>query len=149
MTGKKAGRDRNMIRSAVRFHGHLGPFLVLGLRMGLAAVRVLRPQGLHDLSAIVWSSRSPPQSCLADGIQFSSGCTLGKGNIRVRSSPTLRASFRTHDMSIIVKPTEKVNRMLSTLSKIETPARLRAEAIRMSKIPDRNLIIVTRRNRPL
>jgi hypothetical protein len=52
-------------------------------------------------------------------------------------------------MSIIVNPTEKVNRMLSTLSKIETPARLRAEAIRMSKIPDRNLIIVTKRNRPL
>jgi len=148
MTGKKAGIDRNMIRSAVRFHGHLGPFLVLGLRMGLAAVKVLRPHGLHDLSAIVWSSRSPPQSCVVDGIQFSSGCTLGKGNIRVRSSPMLRASFRTHDASIIVKPTERINRMLSRLSKNETPARLRARAIRISKITDKDLIIVTRSHQP-
>jgi len=148
MTEKKASIDRNMIRSAVKFHGHLGPFLVLGLRMGLAAVQVLRPQGLHDLSAIVWSSRSPPQSCVVDGIQFSSGCTLGKGNIRVRSSSILRASFRTHNMSIIVKPTEKVNRMLSTLSKNETPARLRATAIRISKITDKDLIIVTRSHQP-
>jgi formylmethanofuran dehydrogenase subunit E len=144
MTEKKTSIDIKMIRSAVKFHGHLGPFLVLGLRMGLAAVQILRPHGFHDLSATVWSSRSPPQSCAIDGIQFSSGCTLGKGNIRIRSSPVLRASFRSHDTSIVIEPTEKTNRMLSTLSKNETQARLRARAFRISKIPDKDLLTVSR-----
>jgi len=148
MTEKKTRSDIKMIRSAVKFHGHLGPFLVLGLRMGLAAVQTLRPHGLHDLSATVWSSRNPPQSCAIDGIQFSSGCTLGKGNIRVRSSPMLRASFRTRKKSIIVKPTDKINRMLSTLPKNETQARLRARSIRISKIPDKDLIMVTGSHQP-
>jgi hypothetical protein len=38
--------------------------------------------------------------------------------------------------------------MLSTLSKNETPARLRAMAIRISKIPDKDLIMVTRSHQP-
>jgi hypothetical protein len=38
--------------------------------------------------------------------------------------------------------------MLSRLSKNETPARLRARAIRISKITDKDLIIVTRSHQP-
>jgi formylmethanofuran dehydrogenase subunit E len=144
MIEKKKGITNEMVRSAVKFHGHLGPFLILGLRMGLVAVRTLCPRRLTDLSAFVWSSRSPPQSCVIDGIQFSSGCTLGKGNIRVRSSRTLQVAFRSHNGSIIIKPTGRINRMLSTLSKNETQARLRSRALHLSAIPDSDLLSVTR-----
>jgi hypothetical protein len=36
-----------------------------------------------DLAAHVHSPLEPPPSCLIDGVQLGSGCTLGKGNIRV------------------------------------------------------------------
>jgi formylmethanofuran dehydrogenase subunit E len=68
------------------FHGHLGPYLVLGYRMGRIALRELDSPGHFGLSAVVSSLLTPPQSCLIDGIQLGSGCTLGKRNIEVRAT---------------------------------------------------------------
>ncbi|RLG60326.1 formylmethanofuran dehydrogenase [Candidatus Geothermarchaeota archaeon] len=75
-----------MFEEAARFHGHLGPFLILGCRMGLIARKKLRPKGIHDLQALVRVSMRTPFSCVLDGIQFSSSCTLGKGNLKVVDS---------------------------------------------------------------
>jgi formylmethanofuran dehydrogenase subunit E len=63
------------------FHGHLGPYLVLGYRMGRIALRELDSAGHFGLSVIVHSRLEPPASCLIDGVQLGSGCTLGKRNI--------------------------------------------------------------------
>lgn len=71
---------RDLLRA---FHGHLGPYVVLGYRMGLEAVAALGSDGHFDLSAEVHSPVKPPASCLIDGVQLGSGCTLGKGNINV------------------------------------------------------------------
>ncbi len=72
--------------AAARFHGHLGPWLVLGLRTGRYARRILGGSPF-DLEARVHCPARTPYTCFLDGIQFGSGCTLGKGNIRhVRST---------------------------------------------------------------
>ncbi|MBU0755194.1 MAG: formylmethanofuran dehydrogenase subunit E family protein, partial [Planctomycetes bacterium] len=65
------------------FHGHLGPYVVLGFRMGALALRKLGAEGHFDVSAEVHSMLQPPCSCIIDGIQLGSGCTLGKRNIQV------------------------------------------------------------------
>ena len=65
------------------FHGHLGPYVVLGYRMGMLALESLDSKGHFGLSAEVHSILQPPQSCLIDGVQLGSGCTLGKRNIDV------------------------------------------------------------------
>jgi len=65
------------------FHGHLGPYVVLGYRMGRIALEVTGSDGHFDISAEVHSPLIPPESCLIDGVQLGSGCTLGKGNITV------------------------------------------------------------------
>ena len=65
------------------FHGHLGPYVVLGYRMGRIALEVSGSDGHFDILAEVHSPLKPPKSCLIDGIQLGSGCTLGKGNITV------------------------------------------------------------------
>ncbi len=65
------------------FHGHLGPYLVLGYRMGRIALRELDSEGHFDLSVAVHSKLRPPASCLIDGVQLGSGCTLGKRNIEI------------------------------------------------------------------
>lgn len=63
-------------------HGHLGPYVVLGYRMGRLALEASGSGGHFDISAVVHCKLDPPVSCLIDGIQLGSGCTLGKRNIR-------------------------------------------------------------------
>ncbi|MGD0817054.1 MAG: formylmethanofuran dehydrogenase subunit E family protein [Methanomassiliicoccales archaeon] len=63
-----------------RFHGHLGPYVVIGYRMG----KLARERFAGKMSAVVFTGRQPPMSCLIDGIQFTTGCTMGKNNIFVR-----------------------------------------------------------------
>jgi formylmethanofuran dehydrogenase subunit E len=72
-----------------KFHGHLGPYAVLGYRMGLLA-RGRFPERIY---AIVHSGTKRPLSCLADGVQMASCCTLGKGNITVMEDGEARVEF--------------------------------------------------------
>jgi hypothetical protein len=72
-----------------KFHGHLGPYAVLGYRMGLTARRRF-PLRIY---ARVHSGTKRPLSCLADGVQMSSCCTLGKSNITVLEDAEARVEF--------------------------------------------------------
>ena len=84
--------DDEMLRWAIRFHGHLGPFLILGLRAGLRAVELFG-RDPFKLKAIVALRRIIPYTCFLDGIQFSTGCTLGKGNIEVLEGDGIMVRF--------------------------------------------------------
>jgi formylmethanofuran dehydrogenase subunit E len=76
-----------------KFHGHIGPYAVLGYRMGLIANQKLG-DGPFEKNTIVWTDTEPPLSCLVDGIQISSGCTLGKGSIKIQKDiDNLKAEF--------------------------------------------------------
>jgi formylmethanofuran dehydrogenase subunit E len=69
------------------FHGHLGPYVVIGYRMGVLALAELDSEGHFGILAEVHSPFGTPRSCLIDGVQLGSGCTLGKGNIAVEEAP--------------------------------------------------------------
>lgn len=79
----------NELRELKRFHGHLGPYAVIGYRMGLTA-RAMFPERIY---ALLHSGTRRPLSCLADGVQMSSCCTLGKGNITLRDDGEASAEF--------------------------------------------------------
>ena len=52
-----------------RVHGHVGPWNVLGWRMGKAALRELNAAwGLHELDIVCHVPLETPYSCLADGL---------------------------------------------------------------------------------
>jgi formylmethanofuran dehydrogenase subunit E len=80
----KDSRDeaRRVLQRAVEFHGHLGPFLMIGLRMGFLAMSALGSSP-DEMSVLVKVKSTPPESCAIDGLQVSTGCTLGRGTIRV------------------------------------------------------------------
>jgi hypothetical protein len=67
--------------AAKQFHGHLGPYLALGLRLGKAIVAELSPRPYFGLEVAVTGPPSPPPRCVLDGLQLSTGCTFGKGNL--------------------------------------------------------------------
>ncbi|OGF68007.1 MAG: hypothetical protein A2Y62_20415 [Candidatus Fischerbacteria bacterium RBG_13_37_8] len=88
-----------LLSTAIAFHGHLGPYLVLGLRAGLHANQVLGKEPMQT-KAIIKTHSAPPQSCFADGVQLTTGCTLGKGNISLIDAEGLSVHFQQNDKSI-------------------------------------------------
>ena len=77
----------SILREARDFHGHFGPFLVMGVRAGMIAVRELQTdkenKGLRAVASLIYSV---PYSCILDGVQFSTGCTVGNKRLRLEES---------------------------------------------------------------
>lgn len=76
------------------FHTHLGIYAIVGAKMGLRA-RDHFGAGLDELTVRSFAGSTPPISCLNDGLQASTGATLGHGTISVvsNSTPRPRAYF--------------------------------------------------------
>lgn len=82
---------------AGELHGHLGIYSTLGVKMGLRAREILAGKGLHgEISVLSFAGSAPPVSCLNDGLQVSTGATVGHGLIAVSDEPLKRveALFR-------------------------------------------------------
>lgn len=97
----------SMVECGIRLHGHSGPYLNLGIKMGLLALEIMEVKGYFDLSTEVELEYRTPMSCLIDGLQVSTGCTLGKGNITIKNNPgNITALFKTDHktLRISLKP---------------------------------------------
>ena len=88
------GYKKIRLSEGVRFHGHLGPYLVLGILAGELAARKLRFKRYFGLQVRVWGVMEKPKSCLIDGLQLSTGATYGKGNIKKFNSPQIKIEFK-------------------------------------------------------
>ncbi|MDD5431785.1 MAG: formylmethanofuran dehydrogenase subunit E family protein [Candidatus Omnitrophica bacterium] len=89
--------NRITLKEAVKFHGHLGPYLVLGLMAGNIALKKLKCKKYFGLDVLVWGANQRPKSCLIDGLQLSSGATYGKGNIQKIDGKRIRILFKNLD----------------------------------------------------
>lgn len=76
--------DRQVLMEALKFHGHKCWASVAGVRVGLAALRELdvKRSGGTQLYGIIEIGEDHGGMCFGDGIQYATGCTFGKGNIR-------------------------------------------------------------------
>ena len=83
------------------FHRHLGVFSIVGAKMGVKA-RELFGVGSDLLEVTSYAGTKPPYSCLNDGIQVSTGATLGMGTIHLASHSKTKPSaiFTFKDRSI-------------------------------------------------
>ncbi len=132
--------DEESLLRISEFHGHLGPYVVVGFRMGLVANRLLGDDPFAK-SAIVLTGGKTPQSCVVDGVQLSSGCTLGKGNIAVIDHGKVAAIFTSKENGEIVKVTlreEISNRITSS-----APERLEVLAEELYSVPDEQMFEIS------
>jgi formylmethanofuran dehydrogenase subunit E len=84
------------------FHRHLGIYSILGAKMGLHA-RDYFGVGLDELNVESFAGLKPPVSCLNDGLQVSTGATLGHGTISIVSDGSVRPQARfIHDGKAVV-----------------------------------------------
>lgn len=90
-------------------HGHLGIFATVGVKMGIRA-REYFNIGVDDMKVITYAGSQPPVSCLNDGLQVSTGGTLGHGLITVadvkeaKTRPEATFHFKGKQMTIRLKP---------------------------------------------
>jgi formylmethanofuran dehydrogenase subunit E len=101
----------SQINDAVKLHGHLGPFLVIGVLMGNLAKRTLNinEKNKTGLQATVRTPPSTPFTCTIDGIQATTTCTVGNQRLKIRSSQEkIAALFQTQNphrtLRISVRP---------------------------------------------
>ena len=76
------GRDE--WRAAVltnELHGHLGIYATIGVKMGILAREKLGKP--HHTKVISFAGNTPPISCMNDGLQVSTGATIGHGLITI------------------------------------------------------------------
>lgn len=114
--------NRELESRAIEFHGHDGPFMTIGLRMGLIALEMLDCKGWFDLNCEARLNWRPPDSCVIDGIQSSTGCTMGKKNISVVEKEGVEAVFKSKGKSLTIslKP-ELIEKIKSNMTEEDIP----------------------------
>lgn len=75
--------DKQVLLDALDFHGHRCWASTMGVRIGLEAMRALGVErsGAKSLHAVVEIGDHHGAMCFGDGVQYTTGCTFGKGNI--------------------------------------------------------------------
>ncbi|MCS7125064.1 MAG: formylmethanofuran dehydrogenase subunit E family protein [Candidatus Bathyarchaeota archaeon] len=76
------------VRKAESLHGHLGPFLVIGVKMARLAKKTLNINGNKwlDLQVLAKLPLITPFSCILDGIQATTQCTVGNRRLKIKNS---------------------------------------------------------------
>lgn len=101
------------------FHGHLGVYSIVGAKMGIRA-REYFGIGTDLLSIISYGGSVTPFSCMNDGLQVSTGATLGQGTIKLAAESVTKpqAIFTYKGKSIILrlKP-EYINQLRAVIEK--------------------------------
>ena len=82
-------REWKIITLTNEIHGHLGIYSTLGGKMGLYAMELL--QADHSISVLSYAGDVPPVSCFNDGLQVSTGASLGHGLISISDEAEKRA----------------------------------------------------------
>jgi formylmethanofuran dehydrogenase subunit E len=90
------------------FHGHLGPYVVIGWRMGRKAMTELGVAKHFGVDCHVVCADEPPESCLIDGVQLATGCTMGKRNIahEVGGPIVVRVTAKEKGVRVVLRPRE-------------------------------------------
>jgi formylmethanofuran dehydrogenase subunit E len=137
------------IKKAADFHGHLGPFLVIGVRMGLIGVRELEVKGNDEMLHVTAMLKySVPFSCVVDGIQVATKCTIGNKKLRLRSSSGIAARFelqRGEQVTVAVDPTAFERLKNELLSENVPPEEVQKLAYLLAHMPEEELFIIRRR----
>ena len=136
----------NMVQKAADFHGHMGPFLVVGVRMGIVGLQKLGVRrGDDSLSATVFVEPSVPFSCAIDGIQVTTKCTIGNGKLRLRNSPkeisTVFEVSGGKQVTVTLNPV-MLTKLKRSLRKIAASEKLEEIAGVVASVPDQELFLI-------
>jgi len=153
--GRRAD-DPAWLARVVQFHGHLGPAVVAGARLGAAGRRVVEAKGYFDVEVSVEGPlEKPPQSCFLDGVQVATGATLGKRSLHWTPAEKIvvRVKNAQTGKTAEVRPTPKLLELLAAFkprpksaetdkTRQDADAHLEAIARKIAAMPEAELAMV-------
>jgi len=82
------------------FHRHLGIYSLIGAKMGIRAREILEAS-FDTVRVVSFAGTGPPLSCMNDGLQVSTGASLGRGTIKISNGiPQPAATFLYKDQKL-------------------------------------------------
>lgn len=137
----------SILKKAEEFHGHLGPFLAIGVRMGLIG---LERTGITKENLLTVTASLPlrvPFSCILDGLQVSTKCTVGNQKLSIEDSPIIRAKFKRKDNEqevTVALNKSTFEKLKSQLLQGKLPDKeVRKLAWKIVNIPEDELFVIT------
>ena len=109
--------DPAWLATVVQFHGHLGPSVVAGARMGMIGLRAVEAKGYFDVEVTCEGPLAkPPQSCFLDGVQVATGATLGKRTLQWVQADrlTMRIKNTRTGKIAVLRPTPALLELLAS-----------------------------------
>jgi formylmethanofuran dehydrogenase subunit E len=134
-----------LIKNAEEFHGHLGPFLVIGVRMGRLAEKILFAEGKKNIKLQVYAKLPllTPFSCILDGIQTTTKCTVGNQKLKVENSQKeITAHFELQKPNKSLKVTVNPKMIEELINKISKGISNEELAWKMAYAPENRLFII-------
>ncbi len=127
--------EKEILYSALNMHGHLCGGMPLGFVAGKAAMNALgvsREENM-DKFVIIYSGERHAAGCFADGVQFATGCTFGKGLMKKEAKGKFSFILVDKNKNKAVKVTIKPEVMLNAFKSkfIE----LRKKGVKPSNVP--------------
>jgi formylmethanofuran dehydrogenase subunit E len=129
------------LQKAKDFHSHLGPYLVIGLKMGQAIVGRLGGEPF-SIGITVFTGSKPPLSCVLDGLQLATPCTVGNGGITIREGGQAKvlAVREGRELEISLKPA-----VGKEIQAINSTSGLEELAVRLWKLGESELLEISGR----
>jgi pyrimidine-specific ribonucleoside hydrolase len=87
------------------FHRHLGIYSIIGAKMGMRAREILEAP-FDTLEVLSFAGKKPPLSCMNDGLQVSTGASLGRGTICLseeKPRPAAVFMYKNRRISLMIK----------------------------------------------
>ncbi len=141
-------RSGPIFKRAEDFHGHLGPFLVIGIRMGLIGLDRLGRKKGDPLGVTASLPLRTPFSCVIDGLQMATRCTIGNQKLSLKNSSRIKVEFEQNEkrQRILVALNQSVFEELK--SRLLSHKKLKDEEVRelawkVAAIPEEKLFAVT------
>ncbi len=130
-----------LLNRAIDFHGHLGPFLILGLIAGKTLLKKLATKKYFGIEVIVSGALKKPKSCLIDGLQLSTGATYGKGNIKKFSGKKIKILVKNLKTGKKISLTLK-RELIRKLDVVKTHKESEILALKLYRMPPEKLFTV-------
>ncbi|RLI20616.1 hypothetical protein DRO54_05865 [Candidatus Bathyarchaeota archaeon] len=140
---------KRLIEKAKDIHGHLGPFLVLGIKLGLAGMKKLGIKGNSwHLRIEAELPRKVPYTCTLDGIQVTTQCTFGNQRLTLKeaNSPMVSAKFSLNNPSrqtVISLKNEILQSLMAKLKEAKGESAQERLAWAIASMPEEELFSIT------
>ena len=130
-----------------RYHGHVGPWNVLGWRIGQAALREIKSEwGKHELEVVCYVPPQTPFTCLVDGLSVGTGNSMGRLDLRLAEVLAYQESFvavrRKDGKGEVLEFRPQADYLRSIMG--QPPEKLEALCQECAKLPEGKLFTVQR-----